>query len=272
MQKPDALMNANYSVKLLPAVLQMATAHRQAGQQPDNLCGPYWVSLLLRVQAGLPIQADQFAQLAGSILPIVDPLLSVPPGAQPRVNYEVALPQTTDLAITGTSIAGLISATQTAASGQYALVPLHAHWTAERIETVLALCQTHSDWNTVPLCNLQTAHLWGTKLPLIDALAYLAGETIQPPPADWKVGHFVALAGHVTGTVRSLLILQDTYPHFGWDGYHLQSADAVVQALNRSDGNEGGILLFVADQHRLTVEQTFQAAGFSIQIWDNGTP
>lgn len=276
MQKLDLpliqLPHANCAVQLLPAVMQIATAHRQAGQQPDNLCGPYWVSLLLRAQAGLSIQADQFAQLAGSILPIVDPLLSVPPGAQPRVDYQVELPQTTDLSITGTSVTGLIAATQAASSGQYALVPLHTDWTTERIETVLALCQTHPDWNTVPLCNLQTRSLWGTKLPIVDALAYLTGETIQPPAADWNVGHFVALAGQVTGAARSLIILQDTYPHFGWNGYHLQSADAVAQALNRSDGNEGGILLFVAEQRRLRVEQTFQAAGFVIQAWDNGTP
>jgi hypothetical protein len=275
MQKLDALtqlFDASCSVQFLPAVLQMAAAHRQAGQQPDNLCGPYWVSLLLRVQAGLTMQADQFAQIAGSILPIVDPLLSVPPGAQPRVDYQVALPQTTDLAISGTSVAGLISATQIASSGQYALVPLHAHWTAKRIETVLALCQTHADWNAVPLCNLQTGHLWGANLPLIDALAYLTGETIQQPPADWNVGHFVALAGQVTGMARSLLILQDTYPHFGWNGYHLQSADAAAQALNRSDGNEGGILLFVAEQHCSTVEETCQTAGFTVRVWDNGTP
>lgn len=259
------------SVQLLPGVIRSIAAHQQAGQQPDNLCGPYWISLLLRSQTNSEIRVDQFAQLAGSTLPNTDPMLSVPPGAKPRLDYQVELPHSEN-AVAGTSVPGLIAATTKASAGQYALVPLQTFWTAERVETVLAICQARSSWNAVPLCNIQTGHLWGTHLGIVEAIAYLNGEEIQPPAADWNVGHFVVLAGQVIGAKRSLLVIQDTYPNFGWNGYHLQSATAVAQALTRSDGSQGGILLFVAEHNRAEIEQYWQIAGFAIKPWDNGTP
>lgn len=269
------------SVQVLPGVILSVAAHQQAGQQQDNLCGPYWISLLLRSRTSSEIRADQIALLAGSILPIAAPMLSVPPGAQPRLDYQIALPTEADTALSGTSVPGLIAATTTASAGQYALVPLYATWTAERVETVLAVCQAHASWNAVPLCNIQTGHLWGTRLGIVEAISYLNGAEMQPPTADWDVGHFVVLAGQVIGTARSLLVIQDTYPIFGWNGYHLQPATALAQALSRTDGSQGGMLLFVAERDRVEVEQCLQAEEFAIPPcgqrfaiapWDNGTP
>jgi len=59
---------------------------------------------------------------------------------------------------------------------------------------------------------------------------------------------------------------------FGWQGYHLQSADAIAQALNRGDGCGGGILLFAASQDQTQIEQQAREAGFSVGVWDNGSP
>lgn len=261
------------SVELLPGVARSIVAHRQAGQQPDNLCGPYWVSLLLQTLGTISIRADELALLAGSILPAIeDSTSSVPPGANPRLDYQVPLPHTADASLSGTAVAGLIAATHQASVGQYRLVPLSTSWTAERVETVLNLCQDHPDWMAVPLCNVQTGHFWGSQLGVVEAIAYLNGELIQPPVADWDVGHFVVLAGQIKGTAQSLLIIQDTYAVLGWDGYHLQPAAAVAQSLSRSDGSQGGVAIFVAESNRVAVEQSFQAEGLAIEIWDNGTP
>ena len=64
----------------------------------------------------------------------------------------------------------------------------------------------------------------------------------------------------------------DTYPHFGWQGYHLQPLEAIAQALNRGDGYGGGILLFVADGEQAQVRQQAEAQGFTIECWNNGSP
>jgi hypothetical protein len=264
------------SVQLLPNFLPVMQAHQQAGQQQDNLCGPYWTSVLLQSR-GLDITPEAIAQLAGSVLPICDPQDSVPPGAQPRLDYRLPLPTTERVSESGTSAQGLIDAVKQL-TPSYGFVPLQANWTAERVQAVLQLCQ-NPDWQAVPLCNIRTVHLWGTGLMVSDAVAYLSGQPMTPPASDWDVGHFVLLAGTVTGAdtggtepANSLVVVCDTYFNFGWQSYHLQSAEAVAQALNRDDGKGGGILLFVSSQDQPEVRQQAEALGFEISVWDNGSP
>jgi hypothetical protein len=114
----------------------------------------------------------------------------------------------------------------------------------------------------------------GIALALGDALAYLSGEDIDPPKVDWNIGHYLTLAGTVKGTARSfstdtgrtLVIVRDSYPTFGWDGYHLQPAEAIANALRRDDGAEGGVLLFVAAKNQLEIEGETRARGFDIAV------
>jgi hypothetical protein len=94
---------------------------------------------------------------------------------------------------------------------------------------------------------------------------------VEPPPPDWEVGHFVSLAAVLHGPGASLVLVRDTYPTLGWDGYYLQPPAAVASALDRGDGREGGVLCVApaseADplRHRL-------ADRFDLRPWDNGTP
>ncbi|XGW00329.1 MAG: hypothetical protein ACAF41_15510 [Leptolyngbya sp. BL-A-14] len=262
----------DFSVQLLPGMVKLASVHRLAGQQQDNLCGPYWIAMLLRSCGFHQLTPEQVAQCAGSVLPTGDPKTWLPRNASPREDYSVALPVATGLSDAGTSAQGLMTAVSTLSHELYTLVPIQADWSAVRVEAVLDLCR-HPAWNAIPLCNIRTDHLWGANLAVSEAIAYLNnGETIVPPPADWNVGHFLALAGTVKGAARSLILTCDTYPSFGWQGYHLQSTDAIAQALNRGDGNGGGILLFVATQDQEQVEQCIKEAGFTIGVWDNGSP
>ena len=259
------------TIQLLPSTLALSQEHQRAGQQPDNLCGPYWVGVLLR-RYGLAVTAEQIAQAAGSVLPVGEPHTWLPSGAQSRQDYSLSIPMTDRMRDAGTSAHGLVQAITELSAQTYCLVPLQAKWSADRLTALLNLCQEHPDWDAVLLGNLKTGHLWGAGLLVSDAIAYLHGQPITPPAADWDVGHFLTLAGTVTGTVNSLVIVCDTYPLFGWQGYHLQSAEAIAHALNRGDGMGGGILVCVATTYRAQVEEAAIAQGFQVEIWDNGSP
>jgi len=258
------------TVQLLPGLSAIAQEHQRAGQQQDNLCGPYWAAILLRSR-GFAVSPEQIARSAGSVLPVGEPSTWLPKGARSRQDYQLSLPEVQHPRDAGTSAQGLIEAVSGSSQGTYCLLPLQADWSAERVETVLKLCH-HADGQIVPLCNLRTDPLWGTQLSVSDVIAYLKGGLIAAPPTDWWVGHFFILAGTVQGEARSLVLVCDTYPMFGWQGYHLQSAEAIAQALNRGDGYGGGILLFVASCDQTRVEQQAREAGFSIGAWDNGSP
>jgi len=260
----------NFVVLLLPGVAEIAKEHHLAGQQHDNLCGPYWVSILLRSH-GYSVTPEAIAASVGSVLPAGDPLTWLPKGGTPRQDYSFPLPTTASLSDAGTSVYGLIETVAQVSQGKYCLLPLQAQWTAERVTEVLHLCQTQPDWKAIPICNLRTGHLWGAGLAVEAAIAYLNSQPIAPPPPNWNVGHFLALAGTVQGKSRSLVLVCDTYPMFGWQGYHLQSAEAIAHALNRDDGNGGGILLFVATQHQAQVQSAF-GQNFTFQAWNNGSP
>lgn len=261
-------------LQMLAGARQLQTRHRQVGQQPDNLCGPYWGALLLQTWANVPLDAAQLGQMAGTVLPLGESATWLPQGATSRQDYSVVLPQTHRLEESGTATAGLVQAVSEASQGRYSLLPLRCRWTAERVLAVLSLCQSESEAKrtVVPLMNLQTGHFWGSQITVPEAIAYLQGQPLLPPPADWDVGHFAVLAGVVQGAARCLLLVQDTYPLFGWEGYHLQPPEAIAAALNRSDGNEGGILLFTAAAHQAMLEQQCRQQGFDIALWDNGTP
>jgi len=134
------------------------------------------------------------------------------------------------------------------------------------------VCRSNPRWEAVPIANVRTGHFWGSRLPIADALAWLAGADVAPPPPDWDVGHFVNLAGTWDGPSRSLVIVRDSYPAFGWDAHHLQPPEALAEALRRDDGRQGGIALYVADGDASEVERVAKDRDFEIGAWDNGTP
>lgn len=167
---------------------------------------------------------------------------------------------------------GLIAAIASASSEARALVPLLADWSAERVLTVLDLCRSHPAWQVVPLANVRTGAFWGASLAFVDAASWLDGGDVVPPEPDWDVGHFVAIAGTLEGSARTMLVVRDSYPGLGWDAHHLQPPEAMARALVRGDGRQGGIALYAAAHDRADVERAAKDAGFEIGTWDNGTP
>jgi hypothetical protein len=259
-----------FVVRWLPGADRLAQAHRAAGQQLDDLCAVHWASILLSSD-GISVDTEALALDACTILPPGDPEGSVPGGESPRRDYRTLLPVATRPEDGGTSVFGLIEAVAAASGGARSLVPLRAAWTGERVSAVLGLCGQNPAWEAVPLANVRTGRLWGSRLPLADALAWLAGSDVPPPMPDWDVGHFMTIAGTLEGSARSFLVVRDSYPHLGWDAHHLQPVEAMAAALDRGDDREGGIALYVAGDDRHHVERAAKDAGFDIGGWDNGT-
>ncbi len=120
------------------------------------------------------------------------------------------------------------------------------------------------------IANLRTGKLWGSRPAAEQLLAELRAEAIAGPPADWDVGHFVELKLLVRVTGGTLVVVHDTYPSLGLDGYHLQPPRAVAAALLRGDGREGGILAVVSAGQAGPVESLARELGLDVGTWDNG--
>ncbi len=103
------MWHPEFSIQLLPGMSEIVSDRQLAGQQQDNLCGPYWASLLLRSRH-FPISPEAIARSAGSVLPIGDASSWLPKGAVSRQDYGLALPETDRLQDAGTSAQGLIDA------------------------------------------------------------------------------------------------------------------------------------------------------------------
>ena len=244
-------------------------------QQPDNLCGPYWIALLLRAFGGLSLSAVEVAIAASTHLPAHgNPADWLPPGAHSLKgkNYET-IPTLLEADRCGTSITGLIQATEVLSDGQFCLLPLHTNNWQKGTNEILSLCQTHPNWQIVPLLNSHTHYFCGSQLSPAAVFSYLTTGRLSPPPSDWSVGHFALLVGCMTGKAASLYAVLDTYLQFGWDGLHWQSGNAIAQSLARPQhSTQGGIALFFPTQYRTEVTQAVIAANFTITPWNNGSP
>ncbi|MEL7313701.1 MAG: hypothetical protein AAFN08_01975 [Cyanobacteria bacterium J06559_3] len=256
-------------------LLPLLKHYESVGQQPDNLCGPYWISLLLEVYGDLSLSAVEVALAANTVLPSHgDPADWVPPGATSRhgPDYD-RIPTSPDLAACGTSATGLIRATEHLSQGRFCLLPLQTEDWITGIPHLLALCSSHPDLRIVPILNVHTRYFWGTQLTPWQLFTYLETGQLTPPPTDWSVGHFALLTGQVQGKAASLYVVLDTYPQFGGNGMHPQPADALARSLQRPDyPTQGGILLFVKVDVRSQVRALVEAKGFQIAAWDNGSP
>ena len=294
------------NLKLFPHLNSLLHRHEKAGQQPDNLCGPYWVSLLLKAYGGLSVSAVEVALSASTILPSQgEPADWLPTGATSchGPNYD-RIPTSSNLDACGTSAVGLIHATEKLSQGDFCLVSLQAANWLDGLAAACELCQTHPDWQAVPILNVYTSYLWSFHLPPLTLFTYLQTGELSPPLADWKVGHFSLLAGQLRKDVKrsvssglgdvpgdaepaplqgdvpcsdgngyTLYAVLDTYPHFGWNGLHFQPPENLAQSLQRpNQTTQGGIALFVSTEVRPHLIAAAEKFGFQIATWDNGTP
>jgi hypothetical protein len=235
-------------------------------QQMDNLCGCFWSALALRA-AGIEADQDGVAVAAGAILPGGDPQTHVAPGATPRNDYRVELPVDSTPGVGGTSAPGIARAIERLSGGALAAIPVAGPW---RPESVRELVDAASD--AILIANVRTGRFWGSRPDLATVLAHLRGEAVDPPPADWDVGHFVNFAALVRGPAADMVVVRDTYRELGLAGHHLQPPDRVAASLRRDDGHEGGVLAVMPSAAARALRERLERGGFELRHWHNGTP
>lgn len=256
-----------------PSPLAHPGEGRTAPQQKDSLCGPFQAARVLRDAGvvewdGAPVTQDLLALRAGTLLPD-DPAGSVPPGAQSKRDYEHELPLAPPEQA-GTAAGALAEAIEEAAGGALRCVPVRGAWSGAAVERLVESARELPGGARL-IANLRTGRLWGSRPPLEALLAHLDGDDVEPPAADWDVGHFVELRSLVRGARRALVLVRDSYPSLGWAAHHLQPPEAVAAALERGDGREGGVLVVIGAGAAGEAEGLARRLGLEIGIWDNGT-
>ena len=243
--------------------------------QKDELCGAFWGALALRAFGvasidGEPLDQDLVAVAAGTTRSSGDPARWVPPGAAPRGDHRLPLPLAEDDATAGSSAPAVAAAVERLSVGAVSAIPVAGPWSAERVVELLELLEQLGE-RSVVVANLHTTPLWGSHADPAALVAVLAGEPVQAAPPDWDVGHFVGLGLLVRGPGGALVLVRDTYRELGNGGYHLQPAGALAAALERGDGAEGGILVFVPSGDAEHLRATLEEHGFELRHWDNGS-
>jgi hypothetical protein len=250
--------------------------HAREMPQKDNLCGAFWGALVLRA-AGVsaweaePVDQDLVARLAGTVLPPGDPLEGLPPGAAPRTDYRLTLPAAPEGVSAGTAASGVRRAIERISGGRLAAVPVAGPWSEATVVDLVDVAGAAAG-GAVLIANLRTGRLWGARPPAPVVLAHLLGRSVEPPPPDWDVGHFVTLASSVRGRGGILVVVRDTYSTLGWGGYHVQPPGAVAAALTRGDGHEGGVLCVQLADAAADLRSALSDRGFDLRDWNNGTP
>jgi hypothetical protein len=269
----DVTLGSRLGVAVVSGAERIEPVHRGAGPQLDNLCGPYWLSILLTA-FGRDVSQVRAAGAAATLLPSGgDPASWVPPGEPNRPPDASGLRRFEDASACGTSAPGMVRAVRELSEGAFAFVPVRARRGASLdADGLLDLVDVAAAGPEpcVPLLNLRTGKLWGAALSPLGALLALSGGANAAEP-EWDVGHFVAVAGAIRAEARSLLLLLDTYPSLGCGGSHWQPAEAVAAAVRRDDGREGGCLLFVAAEREEATARRLGSMGFECAAWDNGT-
>ena len=255
------------SFEPVPDLGDLAGLHERSMPQKDQLCGPFWGSLVLAA-TGYPANQDEVALRSGTTLAEGDPAQWLPPGASPRTDYERSIPVAAEEASSGTSAPGLARSIEELSGSALAVIPVAGPWTAA---TVVSLVELAAETRGCALvANLRSGRLWGSRPPARLLLDFLLGLPVEAPVPDWDCGHFLALVASLSGPGGTLIALRDTYPQLGWGGYHLQPAGAVAAALERGDGCEGGVLCVCEAPTDLAGR--IEEAGFELRHWDNGSP
>jgi hypothetical protein len=255
------------SVTSIAGADSIAELHTRELPQKDNLCGCFWGTIVLRAAGIANVDQDRVAVEAGTTLPEGDPATFVPPGEKPRQDYRVSLPTAAGPGASGTSAPGLARAIERLADGRLVVLPIAGPWTAESVADLIDLSQ-----EAILLANIRSGRLWGSRPDPGALLAHLAGRPLEPPPADWDVGHYVNLVTIVRAPAGSLVVVRDSYRSLGWGGYHFQPADAVAQALLRGDGREGGVLCVCRPEDEPPLRAELERGGYELGHWNNGTP
>ena len=264
------------AVSVVPILDAIAALHAREMPQKDNLCGCFWGSLTLRAAGvdatdGDVLDQDRVAVEAGTLLPPGDPSQFVPPGETPRRDYRLPLPTAPDPALGGTAASALARAIARLAAGRLTVVPVAGPWDESSVLGLVEAAASTAPQATL-LANVRTGPLWASRTHPAAFLDHLAGREVEAEQHEWDAGHFLNVAAAARGPRRALVVVRDSYRSLGWEGYHLQPADALARALARGDGREGGVLCVALAPDATALEDRLAGDGLEIRHWDNGTP
>ena len=215
--------------------------------QCDELCGAFWAAAVLRA-SGFAVDQEQAAVVAGSVLAPPGGPSSLPPGETgraPGVQLPVGEPA-------GTSAHGVALAIEELSGGRLAAVPASGAWTAARL---LELLRVEA---AAVIANVFTGALWAPTVTEEQVARYLEAGVDDGPDNDWRVGHFVAIAG----TRGTLVDVADSYAS---RALHVQPAERVAAALR-------GRGVLVVTQEPDGARSRVVTAGLLAELWDNGSP
>ena len=231
--------------------------------QKDELCGCFWATLALRLNDEGPVEQDDVALIAGSVITSHGSAHLLPRGQARRNDYRLELPVTEDDESSGTSAHGVALAVGELTDGRLAVHPVSSLDASGVGALVRAAAEADSP--VVLIANVQTGAFWGSHPSAAQLAAYLErGDLGAGPAPDWSVGHFVGLVGLSEGRTGALVTVADTYPVLGAGGVHLQPVEAVTEAL------VGRGVLVVGE--RDAARRVADAAGGLPELWDNGSP
>jgi hypothetical protein len=253
-------------------------AELHAGELPqkDNLCACFWGAIALRAAGvvevdGAPVDEDRVAVEAGTLLPQGDPTTFVPPGESSRQDYRLSLPVAPDPETGGTAAPALARAVERLGDGRLAVVPVAGPWTGNSVAALIETVAGASPTTTL-VANVDTGRLWGTRPHPSSLVAYLTEQETEAPPSDWGTGHYLNLAAALRAGSRALVVVRDSYRSLGWEGYHLQPAEALARALERGEGRQGGVLCVSPSSAEAALRLRLADGGYDLRHWDNGTP
>jgi hypothetical protein len=231
--------------------------------QKDELCGCFWAALALRLNDEGPVEQDDVALAAGSVITPHGSAHLLPPGQGRRNDYRLELPVTDDDETSGTSAQGVALAVSELTQGRLAALPVSGVEAAGVRGLLRAAAEASAP--VVLVANVQTGAFWGSHPTAAQLASYLErGELGAGPPADWSVGHFVGLVGLGEGRAGALVTVADTYAVLGSGGVHLQPVECVAAAL----AGRGVLVIARPDVARRVAE----AGGGAAELWDNGSP
>jgi hypothetical protein len=92
-------------------------------------------------------------------------------------------------------------------------------------------------------------------------------------PLDrWGVGHFAGIGAFWRAPDgRRWILLIDTYRDRGFSRYQPQPAELARQALVRTDGRDGGLLLVLPREALRAATAAVESLGLEIRMWSNGS-
>jgi hypothetical protein len=260
---------------LLPGSEQLLADHANELPQRDDLCGAFCAALALRAagireRASGPIDQDEVALAAGSVVSGVREPGTLPGSERGRRDYRLALPTVADAAASGTTAAGVVRAVEELSDGRLAAMPLAGPWPPRALDGVFEAAAGLAHPATL-VANLATRHLWGGRASAAQLLAALVHGSDDGPAPDWDVGHFACIVGRVAGPGGALYAVADTYPSLGAGGVHMQPRERLSRAIERRDMPAGGVIAVVAREDAEAVRSRASELGVQESIWDNGT-